>query len=416
MILSRLVRLPRGILDALILGRIDLERPARPWRTLALDAGLFLVLFYFTFSMLLADESALPPRGSRVVFGDEGIRVTHVFVEAAPDWRLALAAFGSASPVLLLRRRPLWAWRYATVAIILVAPTLLLVSSGPITSGAVIAYVACLYRVATLASGPVTVGVGVLSLVAVGFLPENWQVLTYAPFVVPGVLALGYNIRRRRQASGELAVEHDARALLAERARIARELHDVIAHHVSVIAIQAEAVPLQAGGDRAKLESGLASIRELSLEALKEMRRALGVLRDEGGAVDTAPQPGLDRLGELAENARRGGLTVELPAEIPEVPAAVGLSAYRIVQESLSNAMRHSPGSRVLVRLTRTPDALTVVVANGGGSRTGVGSGEGQGLIGMRERAAMLGGTLTAGPVPGGGYEVRATLPCVEEA
>ncbi|GAA0410056.1 hypothetical protein GCM10010160_42980 [Acrocarpospora corrugata] len=409
-----MVRLPRGLLDALALGRPDPGPPVKPWRAFATDAGLFLILFYFTFAILLADEVSVPDGGRFSIMGGDLVREWTSSSERVHDGLLALAAFAAASP-LLLRRWPLWAWRYATVAAVPAAPIVLQVGWAPLTPGAVVAYVICLYTVATRCPGPTSAGVGILSAVAILFVPENVELMVSGPPVVAGVLALGYNVRRRRQASGELAVEHDARALLAERARIARELHDVIAHHVSVIAIQAEAVPLQAGGDRDRLEAGLAGIRELSLEALREMRRVLGVLRDEGGGLDTAPQPGLDRLAELAANARSAGLTVTLTGEVPEVPPAVGLSAYRIVQESLSNAMRHAPGSWVRVEVSRSATELTVVVANGCGSRTGLGSGEGQGLIGMRERAAMLGGSLSAGPAPGGGYLVEATLPLTEE-
>lgn len=204
-----------------------------------------------------------------------------------------------------------------------------------------------------------------------------------------------------------------------------------------MIAIQAEAVPLRARGDSGQLEAGLAEIRELSLKALAEMRRVLGVLRDENGARDTAPQPGLEALEELLETSRAAGLNASLyvSGTLTDLPEAVSLSAYRIVQESLSNAMRHAPGASVTIRVERLPGELRLRAANGparpglavpareggedphehtGNKDTPKAAGGGQGLLGMRERAAMLGGTLEAGPTDDGGFAVSATLPITE--
>jgi signal transduction histidine kinase len=214
---------------------------------------------------------------------------------------------------------------------------------------------------------------------------------------------------QERRHSGE-------RALLQERQRIARELHDVVAHHMSVIAIQAEAAPYKTADPPAELVESFGEIRASALTGLGELRRLLGVLRT--GAPDTVPQPGLADLGTLLESARSGGVTVTATSSGDPVPMPEGvdLSAYRIVQEALSNAMRHAPGSQVSVRLTYRPDDLAREVRNdrgpgpAGQATAGTGHG-GHGIVGMRERAAMLGGSLQAGPTGDGGFVVMAVLP-----
>ncbi|MEU4701617.1 sensor histidine kinase [Nonomuraea dietziae] len=333
--------------------------------------------------------------------------------EAAPQpmWLLCLTATGLSLPVALRDRWPLAAWRLALALL----PSALWMSHlldgvrSFMTQGAIMCLLV-LYSVAVRCDRRITPAVWAISLVAA------WFVLGES--AVPGGIALsvvvlfGYNVRVRRSAtlSRDTAVEE--RSVLAERARIARELHDVVAHHLSVIAIQAEAVPLEAGGDPARLDAGLAQIRGLSLEAIKELRQVLGVLRDEDGRTDTAPAPGLDRMDELVANARTAGLAVlvKRSGELDGLPKAVEVSAYRIVQESLSNAMRHAPGSTVAVELVRD-DGLRIRVANGPASRPGGPRGAGHGLLGMRERASLLGGSLETGPMEGGGFEVKAVLP-----
>jgi signal transduction histidine kinase len=229
----------------------------------------------------------------------------------------------------------------------------------------------------------------------------------------------GSGVRRleeqERRHSGE-------RALLEERQRIARELHDVVAHHMSVIAIQAEAAPYKAADPPPELVESFGEIRASALAGLAELRRVLGVLRTDGR--DTAPQPGLADLDALLDSARSGGVSVTVtrtgnPVTLPE---GVDLSAYRIVQEALSNAMRHAPGSHVWLHLAYCPDSLVLEIRNDAQGPAGstapvlVASGAravggGHGLVGMRERATMLGGSLEAGPREDGGFQVTATLP-----
>jgi signal transduction histidine kinase len=214
--------------------------------------------------------------------------------------------------------------------------------------------------------------------------------------------------------------EQDARRRIdEERLRIARELHDVVAHHMSVIAIQAEAAPYKTADPPPELVESFGEIRASALAGLTELRRVLGVLRT--GGQDTAPQPGLADLDTLLDSARSGGVSVTAtrsgnPVTLPE---GVDLSAYRIVQEALSNAMRHAPGSHVLLHLAYRPDALALEIRNDAALRAVpvlVASGEraaggGHGLVGMRERATMLGGSLDAGPAQDGGFWVTAVLP-----
>ncbi|MEV7194062.1 sensor histidine kinase [Streptomyces sp. NPDC093510] len=243
--------------------------------------------------------------------------------------------------------------------------------------------------------------------------------------VFGAVTLIGTLLRGRREARTQLveqetltAEERARRTLLEERSRIARELHDVVAHHMSVISIQAQVAPHLVKDPPEELRENLAGIRENALEALTELRRVLGVLRSEHpGDPEAAPQaplPTLERLDGLLDNARAAGLTVrrENAGEPRPLPPGVDLSAYRIVQEALSNAIRHAPGSTVRIGLTYTRAGLAVRVTDSGARTAAPPSpGAGHGLLGMRERAAMLGGDLVTGPTPDGGYEVSAFLP-----
>ena len=212
--------------------------------------------------------------------------------------------------------------------------------------------------------------------------------------------------------------EQERRAVLEERTRIARELHDVVAHHMSLIAVQAETAPYRLSGLPENALMEFASMSEVAREALTEMRRLLGVLRqDQLTQLELEPQPELADVPALVDAARRAGVEVELwvPAGLRMVPAGIGLCAYRIVQESLSNASQHAPGAAVTVTLDHDAQAVQLRVANGPGGPASAsgerGSGPGHGLTGMRERVALLGGSLSAGPTSAGGFVVSAVLP-----
>ena len=215
-------------------------------------------------------------------------------------------------------------------------------------------------------------------------------------------------------------LERARRAVLEERTRIAREMHDVVAHHMSLIAVRAETAPYRLSDLPESARTEFGSISEVAREALTEMRRLLGVLRHDQPA-GLAPQPQLADLPALVDAARRAGASVELsiPPALDQVPSGVALCAYRIVQESLSNASQHAPGAPVTVSVDHDAGAVLLRVANGPGGPAGPpGSehGPGHGLTGMRERVALLGGSLSAGPAPDGGFVVSAVLPLGETA
>ena len=213
----------------------------------------------------------------------------------------------------------------------------------------------------------------------------------------------------------ELEREEQARsAVVEERARIARELHDAVAHSVSVMVLQAGGVRRLLGADpaREREREALAGIEETGRQAVGELHRMLGILRKS--EPDLAPSPSLRRVGELVDQVRSAGLdaTLQIDGEPAELAPGVDMSAYRIVQEALTNALRYAPGSTVGVTVTYGRD-LRLEVRDGGARSNGRAPtpGSGHGIVGMRERAALFGGELEAGPVAGGGFLVRARLP-----
>jgi signal transduction histidine kinase len=239
-------------------------------------------------------------------------------------------------------------------------------------------------------------------------------------FLAMGVAVDSVGSRQRAQRAladqaEAVEVERGRRAVLEERARIARELHDVVAHHMSLMAIRAESAPHRLGTlpDPVRAEFGWLS--GSARDALADMRRLLGVLRSEQPAA-RAPQPGLPDLPGLIDTARQAGMAVELsPLPAPDqVPPSAGVCAYRIIQEALSNAGRHAAGAPVTVSVHHDADTVTLRVTNGplasAKPRTN-GHRPGHGLAGMRERAELLGGSLSVGPGPDGGFVVSAVLP-----
>jgi signal transduction histidine kinase len=203
-----------------------------------------------------------------------------------------------------------------------------------------------------------------------------------------------------------------AQAVTAERARIARELHDVIAHSLSVIVVQAAAERrVLPAGQQSTVET-LDSIEQSGRQAMTELRRLLGLLRKGDGAPSLAPQPGLDGVGDLVAKAREAGVAVHVrtDGDLTGIPRGVDLSAYRIVQESLTNVLKHARARHVEVLLRSRGRCVEIDVTDDGTAAPGPGTG-GLGLIGMRERVAVYGGTVQAGPLDQGGYQVRAMLP-----
>ena len=218
---------------------------------------------------------------------------------------------------------------------------------------------------------------------------------------------------KERATRAEREREARARAAVAdERARIARELHDVVGHSVSVMTVQASAVRRLLEPDQEKEREALLVVEQTGREALAEMRRMVGVLRSPDEAASLAPQPGLRDLEALVEHARKAGLPVDLhvDGDPVELPPGVDLAAYRVVQEGLTNALKHAHATRAEVRLHYDHGQVEVSVTNDG-RRDGSASRGGHGLAGMRERIAVYGGRLEAGPQPAGRFRLRATLP-----
>jgi signal transduction histidine kinase len=260
---------------------------------------------------------------------------------------------------------------------------------------------------ATWSPGPTDVGVPALIVAA-------WLLGSYVGSGRAYTVELEHRNRLLEQAQAELA----ERAVIEERLRIARELHDVVAHSMSVVAVHAGTGRMVADVDPAAAHRALATIETATRSALVEMRRLLGVLRGSAGELPDgrAPTPGLGELDALVADVVKSGLTVEVRVEgdRPEVPAGVDLSAYRVVQEALTNVIKHAGRASATVVVRYDRDAVTVEVDDDGPGQPGwlsAPSTGGHGLVGMRERVAMYGGNLVAGPRPTGGFRVAARFP-----
>ncbi|MFC9928985.1 sensor histidine kinase [Streptomyces sp. NPDC127190] len=300
---------------------------------------------------------------------------------------------------------------------------------APVGMSAVIA----LYTVASATDRTTTLRIGLLTTTVLtaaamlgGPLPwyaqENLGVLAWtgigatAGDAVRSRRAVVQAMRERAERAERTREEEARRRVAEERLRIARDLHDVVAHHIALVNVQAgvAAHVMDKRPDQAK--EALAHVREASRSALNELRATVGLLRQSGDPeAPTEPAPGLDRLEELAGTFRSAGLPVEvaLPDRTGDLPAAVDLAVYRIVQEALTNARKHAgPGARAEVSVVRVGSAIEVSVLDDGAGEAAVPQdGGGHGLLGMRERVGALGGRLTTGPRYGGGFRVHAILP-----
>ena len=231
-----------------------------------------------------------------------------------------------------------------------------------------------------------------------------------------GPFGAGQVMRRRRARDTEIVQESEERtrsAIAEERTRIARELHDVIAHAVSVVVLQARGARRLVAPDQDDVRNALDTIERSASEALTEMRRLLSLLREQDERLTLAPQPSLSRVSALVDGARAAGLTVDVQVEgsLEDLPGALDVSGYRIVQEALTNAIKHAAPAHAIVRIQRDDRALAIEVRDDG--RGGAANGDGgHGLVGMRERVAVYGGRLEAGPrADGGGFALRVELP-----
>ena len=257
---------------------------------------------------------------------------------------------------------------------------------------------------------------------AVPFDGRSARLSSVLPFLlVVGAVIVGESTRRRTEIVDALSATQERMATsereqtaMEERARIARELHDIVAHHLSVIAVQSETARLTSPRLSADARGRFEAIAATARDALTETRRLLGVLREDvSGGADRSPQPGLDQLPELVDTARDSGTQIRLimQGKAVPLPAGIDLAAYRIVQEALTNARRHAPGADVDVEVSYGDDTLLLRVSDHG---PGLPDGElaaGHGLVGMRDRAAIAGGTFFCGAAEGGGFVVEVTLP-----
>jgi len=273
-------------------------------------------------------------------------------------------------------------------------------------------------------------GMGLLVIVELGVggrlvTPDDW---VYVLIIYGMALGLGVALRLQIERASELAVAADRAqreqeataqaAVLEERARIARELHDVVAHNVGLIVLQAGGARTVLATDPERARMALRQVEETGRQTLAEMRHLVGILRVDEGA-ERQPLPRLDRLPALVEEARGGGLAVRLHVEGQpvELPAGLELAVYRLVQEALTNARKHAPGCSATVLLRYEPDRVRIEVTNEGEAPGTVrdpsqaSPGLGHGLIGMRERVQLYDGQMVAGPVTGGGFRVEAVMP-----
>lgn len=361
------------------------------------------------------------------------LQVTHEVPAPLQPLIAALAAF----PFLLVRANPAVGWCVSAGAALVIplafdrTPEF---PGGPPWQVVHIIVLLVLFAVVCLTDTPARVAgvwAGTVVLFAV-FAPGSdglgWAVGLTTILIFMALLRRLWLSRRQLATQEEQSrLERSRRAVLEERARIARDLHDVVAHHMSLVVVQAQTAQYRVGEVSSEAAGEFDSIAGTAREALNEVRAMLGVLRSDEHTAERAPQPGIDRLGELVDGSRRAGVDVAMTSsgDTSRIRTATGVVLYRIVQESLSNATRHAPGSRVRVTLRISDDDALVEVVNGpsgadvGGGPRAAGPAEfvgGNGIRGMRERAYAVGGELTVGPEPAGGFAVRCRVPMDDRA
>jgi signal transduction histidine kinase len=347
-----------------------------------------------------------------------------VWTLTANGYYAALLVLLQVSAPLLGGRRPLTAFRITLVAtvaaLVVVRPipySVGLVHSWPLDAY-LIPFVPVLVTAVARSQGKNAVGLAMAPLLLlVGgsiWVGERFGLSVMTGPIISAVFAvvIGFVLGDSRRTKRESDEEREQRIVLLERQRIARELHDVIGHHLSMIAVRTDSAPYRLSGLSDSARDEFAELGAAARQALDEARSLIGVLRDDNSEVEHVPQPTIDEIPLLVEQSRTSGATVRLTAtgSTSGVPAMVGLAAYRIVQESLSNALRHSPGAPVEIQMTAAPSEIELSVSNGPGSHR-PSSGDGTGLAGIRERVALVGGSCTAGPSPDGGFRVWARLP-----
>jgi signal transduction histidine kinase len=339
---------------------------------------------------------------------------------------IVAAALGWSLPFLARRRYPFWAPLTVCVtlsALAIFSPLLItdrLTTPFVAALSAAVAFGLTRERSHAAAGWAAIVATGALFEFEANAHPSDffWTTLIFTLAWFIGA-ALGTRTEQARELQERVEIaERDranaaVRAAYDERARIARELHDVVAHSVSVMVVQASGVRRLLQDDQEREREALLSVEQIGRQALSEMRRMVGVMRTAGDErADLAPQPGLDHLDRLIAQVEEAGLPVSLriEGERPQLTPGVDLSAYRIVQEGLTNALKHAKGAHAEV-LVRYEGSTVKLEVSDDGSAEPNGDGQGHGLVGMRERVALYGGTLDAGPRAGGGFLLRAELP-----
>jgi len=335
---------------------------------------------------------------------------------------IVLLALGHVGAVAVAARYPVMGWRVSTLVTVL-TPLVVPAAGRPLPGVVVVLYLVVLFLLAISAPPPVTVlAAGLSALAGVIWVlagPATFTGVVGTAGVVLLVATLGVAIRAQRGTAGRLAearrgeaAEQARRAVLEERARIAREMHDVVAHHLSALAVRAESAPYRLPPTAAAAAAEFGTIADAARNALTDMRRLLGVLRAGDPDRPSAPIPDLDGIPELVAALRASGLDVELEVtgDPQPVPADVGLAGYRVVQEALSNATRHARGAAVRVSVEWSPAAVHLQVENAVGAGGSTAGGDGTGLLGMGERVTAVGGSLHSGPRCGS-FLVDVTLP-----
>ncbi|MFI2651916.1 sensor histidine kinase [Micromonospora fulviviridis] len=344
-----------------------------------------------------------------------GLVVQSRGIDTAAEWAALSAVLASSAVLYLRRRHPVAVGVVALAAV--AAYGALLHRPGPI----MLVFVVALYTVVDEGHLAVAIGLGLASVAAFALADSygrtgntgNGATLLHAGWLTAVIVGVTRNRRaylaeaRARTLAAEQRLEEEARRRATEeRLRIARDLHDALGHHLSLINVQASAALHRP--DPTRSEQALTAIKQTSKEMLRELRGTLGALRQEGEAP-TAPALGLNRLGELVTTAGRSGLAIRTEvAEIRPLPPEVDLAAYRIVQEALTNVTRHATATAAVVRVRPDRDDVLVEVEDDG---TGGPGAPGNGILGMGERARALGGSLTTGSGPDGGFRVCARLP-----
>lgn len=339
-----------------------------------------------------------------------------------PGWAGLLVATAVGLPVAVRRRWPVPAALTALAGA--GAATLLDITREPYLAVGLTLYTVALTRaprrsVPVLAAALSASAAAVLTGEAVVTPAETWSGAAGVAAIVWLVLgsgwATGFAVRARRAREADHAARHTERAVVEERLRIARELHDIVSHSLSLIAVKAGVAGHVAQQRPEEAVDALRVIEQTSRAAMTDMRRALGVLRTDFGAVDVplGPAPGIDALPLLADQACRAGLAVDLVVRVPEgsLPAGISLAVHRIVQESLTNAVKHAAPAHCQVTVEADPHEVRIDVTDDGVRSGDRGLPGGHGLVGMRERAMTHGGTFSAGPRPEGGFAVSARLP-----